>query len=73
MQTNNKSSKKWVYKYYPMLGKVIIAVFLLMVKQVQVNLIPWLVMEPIKVLYQSLAKKFLPESKRIKIPINNMK
>jgi len=48
MQTNNKSSKKWVYKYYPMLGKVIIAVFLLMVKQVQVNLIPWLVMEPIK-------------------------
>lgn len=73
MQTNKKSLKKWVYKYYQMLGKVIIAVFLLMVKQVQVNLIPWLVMEPIKVLYQSLAKKFLPESKRIKIPINNMK
>ena len=30
-----------------MLGKVIIVLFLLMVKQVQVNLIPWSVMEPI--------------------------
>lgn len=56
-----------------MLGKVIIVVFLLMVKQVQVNLIPWSVMEPIKVLYQSHANKFLPELKRIKIPINNTK
>lgn len=48
MQTNSKSSKKWACKYCPMLGKVIIAVFLLMDKQVQANLIPWSATEPIK-------------------------
>lgn len=56
-----------------MLGKVIIAVFLPMGKQVQANLIPWSATEPIKVSYQFLVKRFLTESKQIKIPINNTK
>lgn len=47
-QTNNKYLKKSVCKFCQMLGKVIIAAFLLMVRPEQANRILWLAMEPIK-------------------------
>lgn len=48
MQINNKYSKKWDFKFYQMHGKVIIAVYLHMDKQVQVSLIQWSVTDQIK-------------------------
>lgn len=41
MQTNRKCFKKWVYKYYPTLGKVTTAVYSHTVKQEQENPTQW--------------------------------
>jgi hypothetical protein len=66
-------SSKLDYKYYLMLGKDIIVVFLHMGKPEQVNHTLWLAMEQTKVSCQYLVNKFLGEFLETKIKINSMK
>jgi len=73
MPTNNKYSKKSDFKFYQMLGKVTIVVYLHMDKQDLESPIQWLDMVLIKVLYLFHVNKFLQELVKIKIRINNMK